>query len=115
MNLHIGSEIKRVLEEKGITPEWLATQINTSRRNMYDIFSREEISTGMLTAISAALNFDFFTLFSNPGGVEEPELKYIPAKRKNVVVSVELDGMQSTLDHWIGQLTAINQVLNSGR
>jgi hypothetical protein len=112
MELHIGTEISKVLEQKGIKPEFLAKQINTSRRNVYDILKRKEIGTGQLVAISKALHFDFFALYQDeeiPDVVSEPSLNYI--KRARVVVSVELDGLESTLKEWVSKLTAINQVI----
>lgn len=109
MELHIGSEIKRVIEEKGIVAEWLAQQINTSRRNLYDILQRDEISTGQLLEISKALNYDFFKLYRSQ--VNEPESSYEKRKRETVTVTVELDGLQTTLDKWVNKLTAINSVL----
>lgn len=111
MELHIGSEIRRVLEEKGITPEWLANKISTSRRNVYDILKRSDISTGQLTEISQALEYDFFGLYQ-PTTVNEDDLMYETVKRrKSVMVSVELDGLQTTLDQWFDTLKKINSAL----
>lgn len=108
MDLHIGSEIKRVLDEKGITPDWLAKQISTSRRNVYDIFNRQEVSTTQLAQISKALDFDFFSLYrtsvANDGTT-------VFKKRSKVAVVVELDGLQTTLNSWVEKLTAINSVI----
>jgi hypothetical protein len=109
MNLHIGSEIRRVLEKNGTTPDWLATQINTSRRNLYDILNREEINTGQLFEISKALDFNFFELYQ--AHVEEPKEEYKIESRDKVSVVVHLDGLQTTLDKWIAKLTSINQIL----
>lgn len=110
MELHIGSEIKRVMEEKGIQPEWLAQRINTSRRNLYDILQRQEISTGQLLEISKALDYDFFQLYQSM--VAEPAEPYKTGKsRKKISVTVELDGLQSTLDYWLDVLKKVNTSL----
>jgi hypothetical protein len=105
--LHIGSEIRRILEGRGITPEFLASQINSSRRNVYDILTRQEISTGQLQQISRALNYDFFGLYS--GTSDDPKQTY--TKRRKVVISVELDGLQTTLDEYMQLLNQVNKTL----
>jgi predicted transcriptional regulator len=110
MELHIGSEIKRVMEEKGIQPEWLAQKINTSRRNLYDILQRQEISTGQLLEISRALDYDFFQLYQS--AVCEPNESYkVNKPHKKVSVTVELDGLQTTLDYWLDVLKKMNTSL----
>lgn len=109
MDLHIGSEIKRVLDEKGITPDWLAKKISTSRRNLYDILTRDEVSTNQLAQISKALEYDFFALYTSKA--EEGEQFYGTPKKAQVSVIVELDGLQTTLNQWINKLTAINEVI----
>lgn len=105
MELHIGNEIRRVMEEKGIQADWLAQKINTSRRNLYDILQRQEISTGQLIEISKALEFDFFELYQ--GCVNEPEGSY--SRRKKISITIELDGKQSTLEYWTAVLKRLNE------
>lgn len=57
--MHIGKEIQKVVKEKGVKVGWLAAQINTSRRNMQDIFNREDISVLTLARISKVLDHNF--------------------------------------------------------
>jgi hypothetical protein len=58
--MHIGQRIKNVLEERRQPVTWLAAEINCERTNVYNIFSRKDISTGLLQKISVILNHDFF-------------------------------------------------------
>lgn len=58
--MHIGQRIKQVLDERKKPVTWLAREINCERTNVYNIFSRKEISTGLLQRISKILNYDFF-------------------------------------------------------
>lgn len=118
MELHIGKEIRRVLDEKGKKGNWLAEKMNTSTRNLYDLLNREEISTGQLSVISNALEYNFFELFnrvvSAPGQVNEPEQSYAQHKKsvqQKVVVMVELDGLETTLDHSYDKLKKLNKAL----
>lgn len=114
MGLHIGREIEKIYENSGIKLSEFAKRINTSTRNVYSIFAREEIKTDQLLKISEVLNFDFFSLYTSPKSqlVNEPTESYTKTKNK-VTVTIELDGQQSTLDQHIRKLTAINQLLNS--
>lgn len=64
MNIHVGQEIRRRLNEKGHTVVWLAEALACSRTNVYKIFEKEHIDTDMLARISTILEFDFFSLLS---------------------------------------------------
>ena len=57
---HIGQQIKIVIEQKGITITEFAKRINKSRENVYSIFTRKTIDTGLLAVISDVLDYDFF-------------------------------------------------------
>ncbi len=62
--LHIGKEIKRVLDESDLSVTDFAKKINKSRGNVYSILTRSSIDTELLAVISSVLNYDFFLLFS---------------------------------------------------
>jgi transcriptional regulator with XRE-family HTH domain len=60
MAFHIGEIIKAKAESKGFTQQQLGEKINTSKQNVRDIYTRQTIDTGLLTAISVVLEYDFF-------------------------------------------------------
>lgn len=62
--MHIGEKIKKVLESKGITVTEFAKRINKSRENIFSIFTRKTIDTGLLQSISRVLDYDFFVHLS---------------------------------------------------
>jgi transcriptional regulator with XRE-family HTH domain len=62
--IHIGNEIKKVLDASDVSVSDFARRINKSRGNVYSIISRKSIDTDLLRNISEVLNFDFFLLFS---------------------------------------------------
>jgi hypothetical protein len=62
--VHIGQEIKRVLDQSDISVTEFAKKINKSRGNVYSILTRNSIDTELLQVISSVLNYDFFLLFS---------------------------------------------------
>jgi len=113
MALHIGREIETRYKESGLKLSEFAKRLNTSSRNVYDIFERSEIKTDQLERISKILNFNFFSLFQD-SGVQEPTLPYTNRKEKSNTISivVELDGQESTLNQWFQRLAAINKTVN---
>ena len=58
--MNVGKHIEKILRKKGMSAAWLAMQIPCERTNVYNIFSRKDISTGLLQKISVILNHDFF-------------------------------------------------------
>ncbi len=87
MAIHIGKIIKKLVKKKGISVTGFADQINYSRRNVYEIFERETIDTGLLIKVSKVLEENLFlhyisendiSNFKNSKSTEE-ELKEILA------------------------------------
>lgn len=58
-SIHIGSIIRRKLEESPLTIAEFAERINRTRPTVYDIFSRKSIDTELLITISKVLNYNF--------------------------------------------------------
>lgn len=119
MKIHVGHEIEKVLLDSGLKKAEFARRINTSPRNVYSIFKREEIKTDLLKIISEVLNFNFFSLYVKP--IDYKELSFLSmtshargahhAKSK-VMITVELDGRQETLEQSINQLKKINSAID---
>ena len=57
---HLGKMIKAELMQQGRSITWLATQINCSRENLYQLFRNPWINTETLLKIGQALDYDFF-------------------------------------------------------
>jgi hypothetical protein len=64
--IHIGEEIQERLRKKRMKVVDFSRKIDTNRNNIYDIFNRKSIDSGLLLKISEALEFDFFRLYSIP-------------------------------------------------
>ncbi len=60
----IGEIIKQELKNQGKTSVWLAEELGCHRTNVYKIYSRNTIDSGMLFHISKLLKVDFFKYFS---------------------------------------------------
>jgi len=57
--IHYGEEVKMKLEESGMPVAEFARRVCCSRNNVYNIFKRKYIDTGLLEKISIVLDFDF--------------------------------------------------------
>lgn len=60
----IGELIKGELKRQGKTSVWLAQELGCHRTNIYKVYGRSSIDTGMLFHISALLHVDFFKIYS---------------------------------------------------
>ena len=63
--MHIGQRIKEVLEQRHKPVTWLAKEINCERTNVYNIFARKDINTGLLTKLGIILEHNFFNELSD--------------------------------------------------
>ena len=64
-HMHIGTRIRKQLNERHQTVVWLARQLACSRTNVYKIFVLFFLDTALLMRISIILNYDFFKLYSD--------------------------------------------------
>ena len=62
--VHIGEKIKKVFDSKGLSVSEFGRRINMSRENIYSIFRRKTIDTGLLSQISIILEHDFFQYYT---------------------------------------------------
>ena len=62
-SLHIGQRIKRQIEDSGMTTVWLAQQLGYHRTNLYKIYEKSTIDTGILLRISKITGYNFFRLY----------------------------------------------------
>ncbi len=58
--MHIGKKIKAILEQRHKPVTWLAKEIDCERTNVYNIFERKDINTGLLFKIGTILEYNFF-------------------------------------------------------
>ena len=62
--MHIGKLIREQVEKQDKTVVWLAEQLSCSRTNIYKIYERFSIDTGLLLRISKVLGYNFFRLYT---------------------------------------------------
>jgi transcriptional regulator with XRE-family HTH domain len=61
--IDIGSIIKQTLRSKNISVAEFAEQIHCTQRNVYKIFNKQSIDTGLLEKISAVLGKNLFAYY----------------------------------------------------
>lgn len=58
--MHIGHRIQEVVRERRLTSVWLARELGCDRTNIYRIYDKRSVDTGMLVRISRILQHNFF-------------------------------------------------------
>ena len=69
-DVHIGSEIERVVRERGLAVSRFAELIHCNRTNAYDLFKRKSIDIDMLIRISEVPDYDFIKKVYYPDSVQ---------------------------------------------
>lgn len=98
--VHIGQKIKEKLEYRGIFVSELARRISTSRENIYSIFRRKTIDTGLLQKIGEALDHDFFQYYSTSSTTDkfnEEEAPYY--KRSELDILKEIEDIKKEIEN----------------
>src|SRR4051812_41417017 len=83
--MHIGEKVKARAKELRMGPTELARAIKTSKQNIYGIYLRETIDTGLLQKLGKALDFDFFAYYGTTGSSAANTPAGVYAKRKKGV------------------------------
>jgi transcriptional regulator with XRE-family HTH domain len=87
--IEIGQKIKEIFDARNMKPTEFADELGTVRQNVYRIFKKRHVDTGLLLKISQVLNHNFFQYYvEQPGGVDE----------KMRVLRTETDDFQKQLE-----------------
>lgn len=88
--MHIGQQIKLIVEHRGYSVTEFAKRINKSRENVYSIFSRKSIDTDLLLTISKVLDHDFFSLFNDKQNEQAKEIDQLTKENVLLKEMIEL-------------------------
>lgn len=66
-SVHIGQKVQEVFEQKNMKLSDFADQLGTVRQNVYRIFKKNDLDTGLLTKISEVLSHNFFQYYCQEG------------------------------------------------
>ncbi|HEX8607325.1 MAG TPA: hypothetical protein VF679_01650 [Pedobacter sp.] len=98
--LHIGKEIKKIVEKKGWSIAHFAKTANMSYRNTLYLFERSDISVVQLMQISEKLEYDFMKLYSiesDIGSTTQTE-KELPTDFTTMMFSLTIGGRSSEFE-----------------
>ncbi len=99
----IGKIIEKILREKRIPITEFAKKINTNRNNVYHIFNRKTLDTGLLARISEILEHDFFQYY-----ISEQTAKAIVSEKSNLyLVNSELQKLKKENDAFKAEIAEL--------
>jgi DNA-binding Xre family transcriptional regulator len=82
-NVAIGKQIQAVVKKRGMKVEELAKRINVSKPNVYDIYRRNTIDTGLLERLCKVLDHNFFETYANKYRTQQERDSYEYVVREN--------------------------------
>lgn len=85
-NVAIGKEIQAVVKKRGIKVEELAKRLNVSKPNIYDIYRRNSIDTGLLERLCKVLDHNFFETFAHKYRTQQERDTYERLARENALL-----------------------------
>jgi transcriptional regulator with XRE-family HTH domain len=69
-DIAIGSKIQAIFESKNIRLSDFADDLGTVRQNVYRIFKKRDLDTGLLTKVSEVLNHNFFQYYVRENSID---------------------------------------------
>jgi transcriptional regulator with XRE-family HTH domain len=86
--VHIGPRVQEVFEAKNMKLSELADKLGTVRQNVYRIFKKKDLDTGLLTKISEVLDHNFFHYYKTPeNSTDQPADKELDALKTELELS----------------------------
>lgn len=95
----IGPKIQEVFERRNIRLSDFADDLGTVRQNVYRIFKKKDLDTGLLTKVSEVLNHNFFQYYqTNPDDNTRPEQGTSELVRQLELAHKEIDYLKRIID-----------------
>jgi transcriptional regulator with XRE-family HTH domain len=93
MAVEIGQKIKEVFDKRQMKLTDFADELGTVRQNVYRIFKKRHLDTGLLLKISQVLNHNFFQYY-----VAAPPSESSTSSYETLELRQEIAGQQHELD-----------------
>lgn len=87
--VNIGKIIEDEFNASGLQVSYFAQKINTSKRNVYNIFKRKSLDTNLLLKISEILEKDFFSIYSDKLKKTENGIDILNDRRKKYDIETQ--------------------------
>jgi transcriptional regulator with XRE-family HTH domain len=85
-NVAIGKQIQAVVKKRGMKVEELAKRLNVSKPNIYDIYRRNSIDTGLLERLCKVLDHNFFEQYAHKYRTQHERDSYEYVVRENTLL-----------------------------
>jgi hypothetical protein len=82
--VEIGQKIKEVFDKRQMKLTDFADQLGTVRQNVYRIFKKRHLDTGLLLKISQVLNHNFFQYYVNSPSRESESAESLAGIKKEI-------------------------------
>jgi transcriptional regulator with XRE-family HTH domain len=89
--IEIGQKIKEIFDKRQIKLTEFADELGTVRQNVYRIFKKRHLDTGLLLKISQVLNHNFFQYYvADPTEITEEKIKLLKSETSDYQKQLEL-------------------------
>jgi len=89
--VEIGQKIKEVFDIRNMKLTDFADELGTVRQNVYRIFKKRHLDTGLLLKISQVLNYNFFQYYvAQPGDPDDDKIKFLRTEMADYQKQLEL-------------------------
>jgi transcriptional regulator with XRE-family HTH domain len=86
VTVEIGQKIKEVFDARNMKLTEFADELGTVRQNVYRIFKKRHLDTGLLLKISKVLDHNFFQYYvSKPASTETEDSEQVQVLKANVI------------------------------
>lgn len=87
-DVQIGPKVQEIFESRNMKLSDLADRLGTVRQNVYRIFKKADLDTGLLIKISEVLNHNFFHYYKTPdASADQPIDKELADLRSQLELS----------------------------
>jgi transcriptional regulator with XRE-family HTH domain len=89
--IEIGQKIKEIFDNRQIKLTDFADELGTVRQNVYRIFKKRHLDTGLLLKISQVLNHNFFQYYvADPTEITDEKIKILQSEGSEYIRQLEL-------------------------
>jgi len=89
--IEIGQKIKEIFDKRQIKLTDFADELGTVRQNVYRIFKKRHVDTGLLLKISQVLNHNFFQYYvADPTEITDEKIKILKSETSDYQRQLEL-------------------------
>jgi transcriptional regulator with XRE-family HTH domain len=89
--IEIGQKIKEIFDNRQMKLTDFADELGTVRQNVYRIFKKRHLDTGLLLKISQVLNHNFFQYYvADPTEITDEKIKILQSETSEHIRQLEL-------------------------